>query len=70
MIPNTDNKINLLQQNFFVVVDPLPQLIMVKAYTGETAHYFTQADSHALANIQQINMGNRVILQKNITMDL
>ena len=54
MMPNTDHKINLLQQTKKIVVDPPPQ-ITGKEYTGATVHYFTQADVHASVDVQQKN---------------
>ena len=57
MILNTDNKINLLQKKNKIGVDPPPQII-VKADTGSTSHYYTQADSHALIDVQQQQKGS------------
>ena len=68
MMPNTYHKINLIQQtnNFFV--DPPPQ-IFANSDTGATAHYFAQADAHALVDVQPTKMGPRVRLPDNSTMD-
>ena len=67
-MPNTDHKINILQQINKIIVDP-PKKIIVKAHTGVRAHYFTQADSDALVDVQTKNMGPRVRLPTNSTMD-
>ena len=67
MMPNTYHKIHIIQQTIFFV-DPPPQLI-AKADTGETAHYSTQADAHALLDVQPGKMGPRVRLPENITTD-
>ena len=56
MVPNTDHKINLLQQTNEIVVDPPPQII-AKSDTVAKSHYFLQADSHALVYVQPTNMG-------------
>ena len=69
MMPNTDHKIILLQQTNKFFVDPPPQPIMAKEYTGATAHYFNQADDHTLANVQPTKIYPQVILTENSTMD-
>ena len=56
MMPNTDHKINHLQQTNKIVVDPPPKIIS-KADTAAAAHYFSQADTHALVYIQPTKMG-------------
>ena len=68
MIPNTDHKINLLWQTNKIVVDPPPQNIE-KTDTRLTAHYFTQADVHALVDVQPKNIGPQVRLPDNSTVD-
>ena len=68
MIMNIYHKINLLQQKNKIVVDPPPQIIE-KADTGSTVNYFTQADAHALVDVEQTNMGPRVRLPDNIKME-
>ena len=65
---NIDHQINFLQQTNKIVADPTPQII-VKVDNGATAHYFTQADAHALVDVQPKKMGPRVRLPDNITMD-
>ena len=42
---------------------------MAKIDTGAIAHYFIQADAHALVNIQTTNMGTQIRLPGNSTMD-
>ena len=66
MIPNTYHNRNLLQQEK-KIVDPPPKIIP-KADTGETAHYFTQADAHALLEFLPTKMGPQVRLIDNRTM--
>ena len=53
-MPNKDNKIKFLQQKQ-IVVDPPPHII-AKTDTGATAHYVTQADAHALLDVQPTKM--------------
>ena len=69
MVKNIDNKINLIQKIIKIVVDPAPTPIMAKVDTGETSHYFTPADNHALVNIQQTNMKTQVRLPNNSKTD-
>ena len=52
MMPNIDNKINLILQTNCFVVFPPPQPIMANEDTRATSHYFTQADTHVLVNVQ------------------
>ena len=41
----------------------------MKADTGEKAHYFTQSDAYAWVDVQPKNLGHRVSLPENSTMD-
>ena len=69
MVPNIDNKINLIPKNIKLVVDPPLSPIMANEGIGATSHYFTPEDSHALVNIQPTNIGLRVRLPDNSTMN-
>ena len=68
MVPNKDHKIFFFQQTNKIVVDSPPK-IMAKSDTVATVNYLTQADAHALVNFQPTNMGTRVRLPDNRTMD-
>ena len=67
MVPNVDNKINLIRKNIKLVLDPPPPHIMAKSDTGETAHYFTLIDAHALVNLKPNIIGPQVILTDSST---
>ena len=68
MMPNTDHKINLLQQTKEIVVYPPPQII-AKSDTVVTAHYFNQAGTHALVDVQPTKMVPQVRLPDNSIME-
>ena len=59
----------IFQQKNKFFVDPPPEPILTKAETGATTNYFNQDYSHELFNVQPTNMGTRVRLPDNRTMD-
>ena len=69
MMPNIDNKINLIRYIIIIVVDPPPPPIMANADTGATDNYLTPYDAHVLVNLQPTNMGPQVRLPDNSIMD-
>ena len=56
MVPNIDNKINLIRKTIKLVLDTPPTPIIDKSDTEATEHYFTP-DSNALVNIQPNKIG-------------
>ena len=55
MVPNINNKINLIRKTIKLVVDPPPPPNIVKYNTGATSHYFTPAYDFELFNLQPNN---------------
>ena len=68
MVPDIDNKINLIRKTIKLVVNPPPPPIIFKYNTGATVHYLTPEDYHALVNIEPTKMGPRVEMPDNIMM--
>ena len=68
MVPDIDNKINLIRKTIKLVVDPPPPPNIVKYNTGVTSHYFSTAYDNSLFNLQPTNTLPCVQLSDNRTM--
>ena len=60
---------NIIRKTIKLVVDPPPPLIIAKDNTGAASKYITPADTHETVNIQPTNIGPRVRLLDNSTME-